>query len=89
MNLGRRIAHLEGPLPGGHLSPQAHAIAVDVATTWGLDPDEVVREAERIFAEASAADALGSTEALVAFVALHTGQSPSALFADAQGLGTR
>lgn len=89
MKLGRRIATLEGPLPGGHLSPQARAIAVEVATTWGLDPDEVVREAEHLLAEAAAADALGSTEALVAFVAHQTGQTPAALLAGAQSLPAR
>jgi hypothetical protein len=86
MNLGRRIVKLEGPLPGGHLSPHVRAIAVEVATTWGLDPDEVVRESERILAEAVAADALRSSEALVAFVAHQTGRTPAALLADAQCL---
>jgi hypothetical protein len=50
----------------------------------GLDPEEVVREAEAILARAEAAGVLGSGEALATFLAAESGIAPDVILAEAQ-----
>lgn len=84
MRLARRVAHLECPLPGGHLPAWVRAMAVEVAAELGLDSHEVVREAEGILARAAAAGVLGSGDALATFLGAESGIAPEVLLADAQ-----
>lgn len=60
MRLARRVAHLERPLPGEHLPAWARVLVAEVAMEQGLEPEEVVREAEVLLARAEAAGMLGS-----------------------------
>jgi hypothetical protein len=64
MELVSRVARLEGPLPGGRLPRWARLVAAEVAAGIGLDPEEVVREAEAILARAERAGVLGSGDAV-------------------------
>ena len=89
MRLARRLDHLERPLPGGHLPVWARVMAAKVAVEQGLDPGEVVREAEAMLARAEDAGVLGSGDALAAFLGAETGIAPDVILADAQRiLGT-
>lgn len=80
--LARRVAHLEGPLPGGHLPRWVRTLTTEIATERGLDAAAVILEAKAILAQAAAAGVLESLDALAAFVAQQTAWFPSALVAD-------
>ena len=83
MRLAKRVGRLEGPLPGGRLPAWARAVAAEVATEAGLDPGEVVREAEAILARAAKAGVLGDAEGLAAFLAAEGGGDPAEILAEA------
>jgi hypothetical protein len=89
MTLARRIAHLERPLPGGHLPAPARVLAAKVAAEMGLDANDVVRETEAILVRAEAAGVLGSGAALATFLAAESGIAPEVLLAEAQRLVER
>ena len=86
MKLRSRVARLERPLPGGRLPAWARAMAAEVATEHGLDPQEVMREAELILARAEVAGVLGSGDDLAAFLAAEADITPDVLLAEAQRL---
>ena len=83
MRLARRVGRLEGPLPGGRLPEWARAVAAEVAAEEGLDPAEVVREAEAILARAEKAGVLGDAEGLARFLAAERGGDPAEVLAEA------
>jgi hypothetical protein len=87
--LARRVAHLEGPLPGGHLPRWVRTLAAEIAADAGLDAEAVIRETEAIVAQAATAGVLGSLDALAAFVAVESGCPAEAILADVQRAGDR
>ena len=89
MKLASRVSRLEGPLPGGRLPHWARVVAAEVAAELGLDPKEVVRDAEDILAHAKAGGVLGSGEAVAAFVAAESGIAPDVMLAEAQRIVER
>jgi hypothetical protein len=82
--LASRVARLEAPLLGGQLPRWARVVAGEVAAEVGLDPKEVVREAEAILVRAEAAGMLGSEDDLAAFLGAETGIAPEAILAEVQ-----
>jgi hypothetical protein len=86
MTLARRIARLEHPSLSGSLPAWVQVLAAEVATEAGLDPAEVVREAEAILAHANAAGVWDTGEDPVAFMAAEAGVAPDVLLAEAQRL---
>ncbi|MCC6421465.1 MAG: hypothetical protein IT429_24875 [Gemmataceae bacterium] len=82
MRLGRRLARLERPRPGGRLPAWALAVAAEVAAEAGVEAELVVREAEAVRARAEAAGALGTEERWAAFL-VEEGVDPAALLAEA------
>ncbi len=84
MKLGRRVGRLEAPLPGGRLPGWARALAARVAGEHGLDPGEVVREAEALLVRAGKAGVLGDAEGLARFLAAERGGDPAELLAEAE-----
>jgi hypothetical protein len=84
MRLPSRVSRLEAPLPGGRLPRWTRVVAAEVAAEMGLDPEEVVREAESILVCAEAAGVLGSGEALATFVAAESGIASDVMLVEAQ-----
>jgi hypothetical protein len=76
-----RLANVDGP-PIGRLPPWARALVVEVALAGGLEPWEVIAEAEAILEQAAAAGVLGSRAKWAAFLAAE-GADPEALLAEA------
>ena len=68
---------------GGRLRGWAQALAERVAAERGLDPGEVVREAEALLALAAGAGVLGDAKELAAFLAAERGDDPADLLAEA------
>ena len=85
MRLSCRVARLEGPLPGVRLPRWARVVAAEVAEL-GLDPEEVVREAEAILAGAKGTGVLGSRDDVAAHLGAERGVAPEAILAEAERL---
>jgi hypothetical protein len=82
MRLARRVGRLEAP-EDGRLPPWARELAAEVALAQGLEPAEVIVEAEAVLAQAAAAGVLGSRAGWMAFLAAE-GADPDALLAEAE-----
>lgn len=86
MKLRGRVERLERPPQGGRLPAWARALAERVAIEHGLDPAEVVREAEVLLPRVAAAGVLGSAEQLAALLAAEDGLDPAAVLAEVDRL---
>jgi hypothetical protein len=86
MKLAYRVSRLEAPLPDGRFLHWARVVAAEVAAELGLDPEEVVREAEAILAGAKGAGVLGSRDDFAAYLGAESGVAPEVILAEAERL---
>ena len=89
MKLARRVAQLEGWLPGGRLPGWVRTLAAELAAEVGLDLAAIIRETEAILNQADAAGALGSVDDLAAFISGASGRAPEAILAEARQIVAR